>query len=443
MRFIAATTLALALVASADATLTPAAPSTAAAPCGSQWTERVHAAAFPVRSDHVTVWWQNRLWLCGGEYYTYNFTCLSDTWASAAGDASFTQWSRAAAVSQWGHRAYHAGDVLRTPATSGSDGMWIISGGGRCIDRVWSSPACTNYTWFGDVWGSTDGVSWTLLSSSGNVSSVSASHPASGGGGGGLPRRHVAETQGGSRGLYHHQTLKSSAGNAECSALQLGTSATMWCPRGGHSFNVVKGGAIVVIGGLNGTDSFNDVWRSSDGGASWAMVAIGKIERFGPRSFHATAVNDAGLLFLSGGCGIGGVVYNDVWSSIDGGASWAMLSMSSPWSGRYAHTLTVAASGGGGPPQLLLTGGFETLNASGTTDAWSASGADGSGWALATANVTWRPRAFHVATAVPAMGAIPPQVVVTGGWIFEWGPPPGGSAPFQYIYYDDVWATSC
>ncbi len=46
------------------------------------------------------------------------------------------------------------------------------------------------------------------------------------------------------------------------------TYTNPWAARGAHTSVIDAAGAIYVIGGTNGTNYFNDVWVSTDGGAN-------------------------------------------------------------------------------------------------------------------------------------------------------------------------------
>lgn len=367
--------------------------------CGSAWAE-VASAAFPARSDHVAVWWRERLWVSGGGNYAASYLVYPDTWAT---DASLARWQLISASSSWAPRAYHAAGIV--------DDAWVITGGGFC-DGNFTSPLCAHYGWFGEVWATRDGVSWSLLASSG----VS-------------PGDRSADRRGGSGDVL--------AVTSVCAAPVLNrTGEVMFCPRGGHTLNVVTMGgtsALVLTGGMNNTDAFNDVWGSADGGTTWALVAAPA--PWSPRAFHAAASVGA-VLYVSGGAGGGGPIRRDVWASPDGGATWAELTSAAAWRPRFAHSLTAV---GGGGALLLVAGqlGLEDVLDSGSADVWASRGGDA--WTLTTANTTWPIRSYHAATLVPGSNAsAPARVAVTGGWrLFTQDAPPG----YAYKYYSDVWAT--
>ena len=74
----------------------------------------------------------------------------------------------------------------------------------------------------------------------------------------------------------------------------------------------------------------SDVWRSTDNGATWTQMkpwdATGWSGRFG----HSSVVMPDGSIVLMGG--IDGSVKNDVWRSTDKGATWTQVTANAGWS---------------------------------------------------------------------------------------------------------------
>ena len=81
----------------------------------------------------------------------------------------------------------------------------------------------------------------------------------------------------------------------------------------------------------------NDVWSSADGGATWARLTAAA--PWVARYQHATAAV-GGAVVLTGGYGYVGYL-NDVWSSADGGATWALLTAAALWVARSSHATSV------------------------------------------------------------------------------------------------------
>ena len=117
--------------------------------------------------------------------------------------------------------------------------------------------------------------------------------------------------------------------------VQIGGGAA-WTPRGGQSSVVMPDGSIVLMGGATIVHNFNDVWRSTDYGATWTEMTppieygqMGQPIAGGaawlPRYGQSSVVMPDGSIVLMGGYlgqGMGGTSLNDVWRSTDDGATW-------------------------------------------------------------------------------------------------------------------------
>ena len=86
-------------------------------------------------------------------------------------------------------------------------------------------------------------------------------------------------------------------------------------------------GAIYVIGGLQGSTYYRDVWKSTDGGQSWVEIAKTGT-KFSARAFHSSAVLGNAIYVIGGNSPVGGVgnFLNDVWKSTDNGETWVDMS---------------------------------------------------------------------------------------------------------------------
>jgi hypothetical protein len=374
------------------------------------------------------VWFRDKIYVTGGEHSVQSYTVFGDTWAAPP---PFTQWELVATASPWGHRAYQAVQIMSSPAPFGT---WLLVGGGRCISKYTGNDDCPQYLWYGDVWASEDGIKWRCLASSGNSSNAPVVT---------APMRFRQMRLGlNSDPTFPkpHRSPDIANGSSVCMAPQLNLTTgdpspdgVMWCPRGGHSLNSVSllgKTALVLAGGMTNENQLADVWRSTDDGATWLLVAAPA--PWAPRFYHATAVlHDT--LYLSGG-GSFSALFNDVWASTDAGITWVQLTSAAQWAPRFAHTMNTLGG------RLVLTGGFVAVLLSGTADVWSSD--DGASWELATMDNGWPLRSFHEATVVPAtpFSAVPALVVV-GGWALnftEQPPPPG----YSYAYFNDVWTSS-
>lgn len=373
-------------------------------PTQGNWTQ-LNGSAFTNRSDFALTTWRGAVWLTGGGNYSDQWSLFGDVLRSEDG----ADWVTVLASAPWTARAYHA------TAASSDDTTLILAGGGRCVASSFNSSLCPEYEWFDDVWAATA--------------------------------------------VEQHEDDADS--NVTMTWRQLAVAAP-WSQRGGHSLNVLAGAGtgradlLVLAAGLNSSAVFADVWGSSDGGATWTVLAAAA--PFGARAFHATAVlpasdaasGSAATLVLIGGA-VGSVYLNDVWVSQDG-VHWRLLAAAAPFSGRYGFGLSyvpapAGASNGGGNGTLWLTGGAAAYPETQMADVW-VSPDGGVSWAR-EADGTWAPRSFH-ATAVlpapapatapaasaslsaPAVANATSRLVLVAGW--------NVILPYTYHYLGDVWA---
>ncbi|MDV4342537.1 PKD domain-containing protein [Methanoculleus sp. YWC-01] len=137
-----------------------------------------------------------------------------------------------------------------------------------------------------------------------------------------------------------------------------------WSARGGHTSVVMPNGSIILMGGIDG-GSRNDVWLSTDNGATWENITPHDPNDIwsGRYGHAAVAVNDT--IVLMGGMNVMGDEYtlkNDVWQSRDYGATWTCVNTSPGWLARYAHTSVAMPDG-----SIVLMSG---TTGSGLKDVW-------------------------------------------------------------------------
>ncbi len=162
-------------------------------------------------------------------------------------------------------------------------------------------------------------------------------------------------------------------------------SSAGWSARSGHSSVAMSDGSIVIMGGYS-PYSLNDVWRSTDNGVTWTEVnsSAGWVGRDG----HSSVVMPDGSIVLMGGVGSDAYGLNDVWRSTDNGTTWTQMTASAGWSARYFHT-SVAMSDG----SIVLMGG------SGKNDVWRSTD-EGATWTQMTATAGWSARSGHSSVAM-------------------------------------------
>ena len=202
--------------------------------------------------------------------------------------------------------------------------------------------------------------------------------------------------------------------------------------REAHS-SVVLGGAIYVIGGLkyeSRNARFNDVWKSTDGGATWTQVTTPAIRKFSARYGHSSIVMD-GAIYVIGGHGASGTL-NDVWKSTDGATWTEVTTTTNPrFPARFEHSSVVIVEG---PHKGMYVIGGQSVSGSASylNDVWKST--DGASWTQVisdTATTTtnqFSQRAIHSSVSIrsgPHQG-----IYVIGGIDASTG------------FLDDVWKST-
>ncbi len=189
------------------------------------------------------------------------------------------------------------------------------------------------------------------------------------------------------------------------------TASAEWSGRNAHASVVLPDGSIVLMGGYSGVIGLNDVWRSTDQGATWTqMTASAEWVR---RYAHASVVLSDGSIVLMGGGG--GTGYNDVWRSTDQGATWVQMTASANWPGRAGHASVALPDG-----SIVLMGGEGSVR---FNDVWRSTD-QGATWTQMSANAEWSPR-YGFGSVVLADGT----VVLMGG-------------SDGYTLWNDVWRST-
>jgi hypothetical protein len=233
---------------------------------GRNWTKLPDA---PWEARHSAGWLvhDNKLWVIGGDLNLGHYQ--KDVWWSADG-INWTQATANAAPLSHGrvlHNVYsHAGK------------MWIV--GGQTLDEAATSGASTKpgSVYYDDVWSSTDGITWTLVSS----------------------------------------------GNA-------------WAPNGMAMGSAVKDGFMWLLGGgaydTEGNPRIykDDIWKSSDG-VTWTLVT--SAAGFPARHYQCVGVLKDDLVVVAG---YNGANLSDAWASRDG-LTWRPLN-NIPGLARHAASL--------------------------------------------------------------------------------------------------------
>ena len=118
------------------------------------------------------------------------------------------------------------------------------------------------------------------------------------------------------------------------------TAAAAWSAREGHALVSQNQSLYVIAGRTLSAQSQNtylsDVWASVDG-ISWSLAAAAAA--FTPRAYFGVValgpLPSSGLLIYGGATNNPALRLNDVWRSNDGGQTWAQVVASAPWAARY------------------------------------------------------------------------------------------------------------
>ena len=194
------------------------------------------------------------------------------------------------------------------------------------------------------------------------------------------------------------------------------TDSAPWSGRRGHTSVALPDGSILLMGGescesLYNCIYYNDVWRSTDQGATWIQMTDDA--PWLPRAEHTSVVlPDDSILLMGGGYFLGDTTemsFDDVWRSMDQGATWTQMTDHAEWEKRRSHTSDVLPDG-----SIVLIGGFKTYND--YNDVWRSTD-QGATWEQMTDDAEWIGRYNHTSVALPD-GSI---VLMGGNWI-EWFP---------------------
>ncbi len=290
-------------------------------------------------------------------------------WAWFFGDENWTPpWTQVNASAGWSIRQGHTSVVM-------PDGSIVLMGG---VD----SSGTKN-----DVWRSTDnGATWMQVTASAGWSTRrSHSSVAMSDGSIVLTGGEVNAWDGGP---YKNDTWRSTDNGATWT--QVNVSAG-WSARSGHSSVAMSDGSIVLMGGRDESNNLkNDVWQSTDNGATWTEVTASA--GWTAREDHSSVVIPDGSIVLMGG--YEGRSINDVWRSTDNGATWSLVTSSAGWSARYMHSSVVM------PDSSIVMEGGDTGSGNFKNDMWRSTD-NGVTWTQLTPSAGWSARSGHSSVAMP------------------------------------------
>jgi len=165
---------------------------------------------------------------------------------------------------------------------------------------------------------------------------------------------------------------------------------TTWLPRTNHTFEAFQN-KLWIMGGVDSTSTaFNDVWSSPDG-INWTQSTA---SASWPARYSHTSVVFQNKLWVIGGFNHQSLMtLNDVWSSPDG-INWTQATNSAPWFQRMYHE-SIVYNG-----KMWVLGGSIVPVPYLANDVWSSP--DGINWTQSTNSAGWDPRFGHSIVVVPA-----------------------------------------
>ncbi|MFT3748935.1 MAG: hypothetical protein QM768_11485 [Agriterribacter sp.] len=283
------------------------------------WTLEQEYASWLPRDSHVGLVYNNRLWVLGGWFSSFD-TSFHDVWSSSDGKV----WDLVNQSANWVHGDLPVSIVFK-------DKMWIM--GGTNNGRLETSSQSN------EIWSSKDGSNWTLE----NYAEWS-------------PRfaSEVIEFNGKLWLFGGQEALEKSPKNdiwfsEDGIHWKLGAEHAEWAPRSSHKA-VVLNGKIYLFGGGVYTPEYNaysDVWSSKDG-IHWDLIT--EKAPWHERLWPSVVVYRNRMWIMGGWSGGPYQNWADVWYSING-KDWKQLKTRNIWKERHAAAANVFQD------KIWITGG--------------------------------------------------------------------------------------
>ncbi|MDD2716995.1 MAG: SUMF1/EgtB/PvdO family nonheme iron enzyme [Candidatus Wallbacteria bacterium] len=349
---------------------------------GVKWFQATGAAAFPIRSQHSSLVFNNRMWVIAGA----NGPKLRDVWSSADGAA----WVKATDTAAFTARYNPTSVVL-------NGRMWVIAGYDTGYKKdVWYSAATaantlvdlnlpttevtmetTAYTLpatgeaqYNDSTFYAKPLTWSIISGDGSLS-------------GNL------YTRGTSNGTV--ELLASCSEHSKTVSRKLIIHVADWTQASAsagftarklHANLIFKDKMWVIGGQCNGSDK-NDVWSSSNG-ITWSQETPGA--DFSARYGHTCLTFDD-KMWVIGGYTTGQGFKNDVWFSSNG-ITWFQATLNAAFDARMYHSSLVFDN------KMWVLGGFSNVGSYHRfSEAWCST--DGVTWTRATGTASFSARDYH------------------------------------------------
>ncbi|MFO0939526.1 MAG: hypothetical protein U0930_02045 [Pirellulales bacterium] len=279
-----------------------------------KWVKATEVAQWQARDSQGEVVFQDRLWMLGGWFDSFSAP-PRDVWNSSDG----VSWNLVTKSAPWLHS-----DLPMTLAFK--DRMWIMGG--------WKDGRLSTHSASNQVWSSTDGENWQQVNESAQWSPRLA--------GAIVEFKGKMFLLGGTEDYYFGDasSLKNDVwSSTDGKDWTLITPAAGWSPRAYHQA-VVLNDRIYVMGGGNYVPEYqamNDVWCSEDG-ASWTKIT--DAAAWSPRLWFSATTYRGHMWVLGGWSNNPSKNWNDVWYSKDG-QNWQQLISQESWKERHEHSAFV------------------------------------------------------------------------------------------------------
>ena len=312
-----------------------------------------------------------------------NLTSHGPTGSNRTHPFNTTHWTEMTTHAGWSPRFFQSSAAMR-------DGSIVLMGG--------SSDTVPSYN---DVWRSTDnGATWTEMTADAGWSGRNGLSIVA------TPDNSIVLMGGNDFNGDKSDVWRSAENGSTWTEM---TAHAGWPPRSYQSSVAMPDGSIVLMGGVGNTNNvittYNDVWRSTDNGATWTEMTAHA--GWPPRSYQSSVAMQDGSIVLMGGVGDANnniSHYNDVWRSTDNGATWTEMTAHAGWPPR-SYQSSVAMQDG----SIVLVGGEDTGgrhpdNVLRSTD-------NGATWAEIIAHAGWSGREGQSIVAMPDN-----SIVLMGGY---------------------------
>ncbi len=278
------------------------------------WTRVNENAGWQARDSQGELVFREQLWILGGWFDSFSAP-PRDVWSSADGKA----WRLVAQSAPWLHS-----DLPMTLAFK--QRMWIMGG--------WYNGRLPGHSASNQVWSSDDGQNWEQVTQDAAWTPRLAAAV--------VEFKGKMWLLGGTEDYYFGdaQSLKNDVwSSTEGKEWTLVTAAAPWSPRAYHQAAVLDG-KLYVFGGGNYVPDYhatNDVWSTEDG-VQWTRVT--EAAPWHPRLWFSTAVYRDHLWVLGGWSNYPTKNWGDVWYSKNG-RDWTELKTAVCWKERHEHSAWV------------------------------------------------------------------------------------------------------